>query len=374
MTTRLIVYMVGLLTGTLFGCQSTETNGGSQHAAPPRVEIKRAMAATMSRADADMRTVLNEFQNLGPQPIESLSTEDAREQPTLAQAVKEVLDKRDKDIGPQPIGRLINHTIPGPDGHLPVRLYMPRGIGPFPVIVYYHGGGWVVASIDTYDASARALANAATAIVVAVEYRKAPEHRFPAAHQDAFAAYQWALRHAGEFNGDPLRIAVAGESAGGNLAGAVVLMAREQRERLPVHQVLIYPVTGYDFTTTSYRENANVLPLNKAMMVWYFEKYLKEPADANSPWISLVDAPNLKGLSPATIITADIDPLRSDGRRYADRLREAGVPVTYQNFPGVTHEFFGTGAVVNDANRAVQLVAIGLQGSFGRGADMSPVR
>jgi acetyl esterase/lipase len=230
--------------------------------------------------------------------------------------------------------------------------------------VYYHGGGWVIGTIDTYDASARALTKAASAIVVAVEYRKAPEHKFPAAHEDAYAAYQWVLRNAETFEGDPSMVAVAGESAGGNLAAAVCLMARARGEVLPVHQALIYPVAGYDFNTPSYRENAQAKPLDKPMMVWFFGKYLKDPADGKNSLIDLVNAPNLSGMPSATIITAGIDPLRSEGKRYAERLLDAGVPVMYQNFERVTHEFFGMGAVVDDAKQAVQLVANGMNGSF----------
>jgi len=348
-------------------CQSyTETYGGEQRRveAPPTRDVKDAMAVTKSRADDDMQAVLDEFQQLGPKPIESLSAEDARDQPTVAEAVTEVLEEQDRGTEPQAVARVQNRTIPGPGGKLPVRIYYPYGQGPFPVIVYYHGGGWVLATVDTYDASARALCRAADAIVISVEYRKAPEHKFPAAHEDAFAAYQWALRNADSLGGDPSLVAVAGESAGGNLAGAVPVMARARGERMPVHQVLIYPVTGYDMNTPSYRENERAKPLNKAMMAWFFEKYLKDPADGRSPWINLVGNEDLSGLPPATIITAQIDPLRSDGKRYAERLRQAGVPVTYRNFDGVTHEFFGMGAVVRDAKQAVRLVARDLDRSF----------
>lgn len=257
-----------------------------------------------------------------------------------------------------------NRTIPGSGGKLPVRIYTPAGQGPFPIIVYFHGGGWVIATIDTYDASARALTKAADAIVMSVEYRKGPEHKFPAAHEDAFSAYQWALRHAEEIGGDPQLVAVAGESAGGNLAAAIPLIARARGERIPIHQVLIYPVTSYDMHSPSYEENAYAKPLDKAMMAWFFEKYLRSPADGKHPWISLIHEPNLKGLPPATVITAEIDPLRSQGEVYAERLRQAGVPVTYRNFKGVTHEFFGMGAVVHDAKQAVRLVAKDLHRSF----------
>ena len=353
---------------TLTGCQTaqTETYGGGHRKAeaPASKEVKQAMAATKSRADKDMAAVLTGLEDLKPKPIISLSAEEARAQPTAADAVTALLQERKQSTAPMPIGKTKNRMISGPGGPIPIRIYTPQGNGPFPVIVYFHGGGWVISTIDTYDSSARALAKTADAIVVSVEYRKAPEHKFPAAHEDAYAAYQWVLRNADSFGGDPSMVAVAGESAGGNLAAAVCLMARARGELLPVHQALIYPIAGYDFNTPSYRENAQAKPLDKSMMAWFFEKYLREPADGKNHLIDLVNVPNLSGLPPATIITAEIDPLRSEGRRYAERLLEAGVPVTYRNFLGVTHEFFGMGAVVNDANTAVRLIARDMNGSF----------
>lgn len=369
-----LAYLVIGLAST--ACESkTETYRGDRPAMKPSTDqVKQAMASTISRADPQMKAVLEELQSLGGKPIESLDADDAREQPTPAKAVQAVLKEQNKSTSPQPVGNIENRSIPGPGGSIPIRLYTPKGSGPFPVVVYYHGGGWVIATIDTYDSSARALSNAANAIVVAVEYRKAPEHRFPAAHEDAYAAYQWTLRHAREINGDPSKVAVAGESAGGNLAAAVSMMARKRGEQLPVHQVLIYPVAGHDFNTQSYQENASAKPLNKPMMSWFFEKYLREPGDADNPLISLVRADDLKGLPPATIIGAEIDPLRSEGKRYADRLREAGVPVTYKLYDGVTHEFFGMGAVVDKAKQAVALAGQDLKASFRAGGGSAALR
>lgn len=358
------VIVMGL---TLYACQSsTETYRGGKRAAvaPSKGDVKKSMATTTGHADQPMTAVLEALQSLNPKSIQSLSAEDARDQPTIADAVMKVLDRQGQSKVPQPVGKIDNRSIPGPAGSIPIRVYTPNGNGPFPIVVYYHGGGWVIATIDTYDASARALSNAADAIVVSVEYRKAPEHRFPAAHEDAYAAYEWARKHGREINGDPSMVAVAGESAGGNLAGAVSLIARHLNQALPVHQILIYPVTGYDMDTPSYRKHAQAQPLNRAMMAWFFEKYLNSPADANNTLVALIKAQDLKGLPPATIITAEIDPLQSDGKGYADRLTAAGVPVTYQNFEGVTHEFFGTGAVVPDAKRAVQLAGRELKQAF----------
>jgi len=361
-----LVWIIGLL--VLPGCQvsKTETYGGGHRnaEAPSDSVVRHTMAQTKFRANKDMAAVLTKFEGLSPKPLVSLSAEEARRQPTLADAVVAVLRERDLSTAPVRVGKTSEREIPGTGGPLPIRIYAPQGSGPFPVILYYHGGGWVIGTIDTYDASARALTKAANAIVVSVEYRKAPEHKFPAAHEDAYTAYRWVLRNADTFQGDPSMVAVAGESAGGNLAAAVCLMARARGEVMPVHQALIYPVAGYDFNTPSYRENAQANPLDQSTMAWFFEKYLKEPADGKNPWIDLVNASNLSGLPSATIITADIDPLRSEGMRYAQRLLDVGIPVTYRNFRGVTHEFFGMGTVIEAARKATRLVADGLNGAI----------
>ncbi|MBA2350373.1 MAG: alpha/beta hydrolase [Burkholderiales bacterium] len=335
---------------------STANKGAkeSQHA-----EVK----GMSGKPDAQMQAVLDQLAALGGKPIVSLSAEEARKQPTPADAVKALLQSQGKSTAPMPVARVQDGEIPGPAGPIKARIYTPDGAGPFPVIVYYHGGGWVIANLDTYDASPRALANAAKAIVVSSHYRQAPEHKFPAAHEDAFAAYQWVLNNAVAFNGNPNRVSVVGESAGGNLAAAVALMAREAKLPMPVHQVLVYPVANAQIGSESEQQNAEAKPLNTPMLTWFYEKYLPTPADKNSPLIALTEVADLKGLPPATIITAQIDPLRSEGRAYAEKLEQAGVPVDYRNYEGVTHEFFGMGAVVDKAKEAVQQAAAGILGA-----------
>jgi acetyl esterase/lipase len=317
-----------------------------------------------AKPNQQMQAVLAELAALNPKPIPQLSAPDARKQPTPADAVKALLKKQGKSTAPEPVGSVVNRMIPGPGGEIPVRIYTPKGSGPFPVVVYYHGGGWVIANLDTYDASPRAITNLANAVVVSSHYRQAPEHKFPAAHQDAFAAYRWALKNAKALKGDSSRVAVMGESAGGNLAASVSMMARDSSLQLPVYQVLVYPIAGSDVNSPSYQENADAKPLNKPMMQWFFEKYLRTPADGKSPMIDLVRA-DVAGLPPATVITAQIDPLRSEGKDLADRLKDAGVRVDYKNYDGVTHEFFGMGAVVDEAKQAEQQAAEGLKNGFG---------
>lgn len=315
-------------------------------------------------ADAQMQAVIDELATLGARPVDSLSAKEAREQPGAADAVRALLLKQGRSTEPEAVDRVEDRLIAGAGGELPIRIYWPHGSGPFPVIVYYHGGGWVVADLDSYDSSARALTNAAHAIVVSAHYRQAPEHKFPAAHDDAFTAYLWALANAEFLEGDPNRVAVAGESAGGNLAAAVAIRARDERIQMPVHQALIYPVTNCAFDTPSQQQNYDAKPLNTPMLSWFYEKYLVSPADSANPMFSILRTPDLSGLPRATVITADIDPLRSEGEAYAQRLQHAGVAVDYRNYEGVTHGFFGMGAVVDVAQQAVAQVAAGLDRAF----------
>jgi acetyl esterase/lipase len=317
-----------------------------------------------ARPDTQMQAVLDQLMALGARPVEALTPEQARRQPTPADAVMALLRRSGRSSAPEPVGSVQNRAIPGPGGAIPVRIYTPAGTAPFPVVVYYHGGGWVIATIDTYDASARALANAARAVIVSVEYRKGPEHPFPAAHDDAFAAYQWVLANAASIGGDPRRVATTGESAGGGLAVAVAMMARDRHARLPVHVLAVYPIADGDTQSPSYTENATAAPLSRAGMQWFFRYALRAPADARDPRISLTHA-NLRGLPPTTLVTAQIDPLRSDGMELAAALRAAGVRVDAMNYDGVTHEFFGMGAVVDKAKQAVQFAAAGLRRGFG---------
>ena len=329
-----------------------------------KASAARKREAADPRLDPQMKAVLDELQRLGVRPFETLTPNQARGQPTPADAVQTLLMRQGKNIVPEAVAKVEDRQIDGPAGKLPIRIYTPKGDGPFPVIVYFHGGGWVIADLDTYDATPRALANIANAVVVSAHYRQGPEHRFPAAHSDAFAAYQWTLAHAGDIRGDAARIAVAGESAGGNLAASVAIMARNQDMPMPVHQLLIYPVTNYDFDSPSYIENAEAKPLSRDAMRWFFQHYLNWHTDGESRMVSLVREPRLQGLPPATVITAQIDPLRSEGKEYADNLREAGVPVNYRDYEGVTHEFFGMGAVLDQAREAQRFAAEGLHQAF----------
>ena len=315
------------------------------------------------KVDAAMQKVLDALKALGGKRIETLTPEEARRQPLPAQAIMALMEK-DRTAMPEIDAVTLSHqAIAGPNGDIPVHIYTPQGSGPFPVLVYFHGGGFVIAATADYDASPRALAEGAGVVVVAVDYHRAPEHRFPAAPNDAYAAYEWVRAHATEFNGDPLQIAVGGESAGGNLATVVCLMARDRNAVLPVHQLLIYPVVDNDMTRPSYLSSAKAKPLNKAMMQWFFGHYAG-PLDALHPYALPMKAASLAGLPPATVITAEIDPLRSEGQAYAARLQLSGVPVAQRDYLGVTHEFFGMGAIVPAAREAQKFASERLQQAF----------
>ena len=321
--------------------------------------------AAMAEPDAQMKAVLDQLGSMGGKPIATLTAAEARKQPTPTDAVKALMKNQGKSTAPDPAVKSVDRTIQFSTGALSTRIYTPAaGNGPFPVIVYYHGGGWVIANKDVYDGGARALSKLAGAVVVSIDYRQGPEHKFPAAHDDAYAAYEWTLANAASIKGDPKKIAVAGESAGGGLAVATAIMARDKKAQMPLAIVSVYPIAGTDTTTTSYIENDNAKPLNRAMMSWFFDKYLNGPQDRRDPRVNLVAA-NLAGLPPTTIINAQIDPLRSDGEILAQRLKAAGVTADQKTFDGVTHEFFGMGPVLDKAMEAEQMAADALKKAFG---------
>lgn len=233
-----------------------------------------------------------------------------------------------------------------------------------PVVVYWHGGGFVRGDLDGGDAACRALCAASGAIVVSCEYRKAPEAPFPAAVDDAFAAYEWVTRRAGDFGGDRFNIAVAGEDAGGNLAAVVARKCVEQGVAAPVAQVLVYPVLVHTADTLSAKQHLGAEPLSTPQMQWFWERYLAKDDDGATADASPLLAGDLKGVAPATVILADIDPLRSEGEVYVKRLREAGVAVHAQVFTGVTHDFFGCGAVLPEARAAADFAGLTLKEAF----------
>jgi acetyl esterase len=294
--------------------------------------------------DPQVRALLDEAAALGLPPLSQLSVEENRENRRRRAALAGA---------PEPVARVEERVVPGPGGDLPVRIYTPTGAGPFPILVFFHGGGWVVADLDTHDALCRTLANGGGCVVVSVAYRLAPEHRYPAAAEDAYAATAWVAAHAATIEGDAARLAVGGDSAGGNLAAVACLMARDRGGPALAFQLLIYPVTDhYEPGTPSYRENAEGYMLSRDDMIWFWDRYLARAEEAAHPYAAPLRAPDLRGLPPALVLTAEFDPLRDEGEAYAARLRQAGVPAELRRQAGLIHGYATMAGVLDAARRA----------------------
>jgi acetyl esterase len=262
---------------------------------------------------------------------------------------------------PESVAAVEDRKLAGPGGDLPIRIYVPFGKGPFPVVMYFHGGGWVIGGIESSDGLCRMLANSSGCIVVSVDYRLAPEHRFPAAVDDAFAATLWAAENASSFGGDPSRIAVSGDSAGGNLAAVVAQNARDRGNPAIQFQLLIYPVTDGACNTPSYSENAEGYFLTRDGMQWFWNHYVPNKADRSRPSASPLRASNFANLPPALVITAEYDPLRDEGERYAEQLRAAGTPVQLTRYSGMIHGFFTMSGLLDQGKTAMRQTAAALR-------------
>ena len=304
--------------------------------------------AAQDGAVKDMQAMLDAPASLKPKPIETFIPAEARKQPTPADAVNVVPKKQGKSTDPEtliPSVKSVVRSIVSAAWQIPARVITPSESGPFPVTVLYHGGGWVIGDKQVYDGGARGLAKQAGAVVVSVDYRLAQEHKFPAAWEDALAAYEWTLANAPSINGDPKKLALAGESVGGNPAVATAIAVRDEGLQAPRHVLAMYPVSQTSTTTESYEKHANAKPLNRPMIKWFFDKLVNSPSELKDPRLQLAVA-KLYGLPPVTIINASIDPLQSDGAMLEDALKKAGVQVERKTHQGVTHEFFGMAAVV----------------------------
>ena len=320
-------------------------------------------------ANPQMQAVLDRLHKDGGTSFSKLTVAQARGGPTAAMAAMEVAKMQGKNP-PEAVGGISNMGIRGRGGNnITLVKYMPIGNdpGPYPTLVFFHGGGFVVGSPlagNPYDASCRALANMAHCVVVEVDYRLAPENPYPAAVDDCYDAFEYVVGHADQFKSNG-KVAIAGESAGGNLAVAVPLMAIDMHTPLPCAIVSVYPVGGYYTDTPSARANFSAIPLDTPSLTWFYEKYVPNMADRSARYFD-VDKADLHGLPPTTVITDQIDPLMSDGVMLKDALMAAGVSTRYMNYDGVTHEFFGMGAVVDKAEQAETFAVDGLNVGFGR--------
>jgi acetyl esterase len=300
---------------------------------------------------------LDIMKQIGMKPIEAMTPAEARQQ------MEETA--RSRKAEPLPVARVEEREIPGPAGPIRVRIYWPIAAGTPPAIAYYHGGGHVIGSLDTHDLIARNLCAGAEAVVVSVDYRMGPEHRFPAAVDDSAAALQWLHANAASLGADPGRLGVHGDSAGANLAAVVALMARDAGSPQLRLQSLVYPIADYALVGESYQKFAEGYGLlTRGAMVWFQQHYLRGPADAEDWRASPIRAASLAGVAPAIIVTAECDVLHDDGERYAAALRRAGVAVEYRDYPGMIHAFFGMVPAVDDAMNAQRAVWTAFKRAF----------
>jgi acetyl esterase len=295
--------------------------------------------------DPQIEAVLDKMRAAGAKPFEALSVAEAR---IAALAFLELQGE------PEEVARVDHHFIPGPTADLPIRVYTPETPTPptpFPAVVYFHGSGWVVLNIEVCDTTMRALANSTGSVVVAVNYQKAPEHPFPIPLEDCWAATLWTFAHAAELNVDASRVAVVGDSAGGNLAAVVALRARDEGAPQIAFQGLIYPAVEHGWDTASAHENAEGYLLQRESMRWFWNHYIPDKSVVDDWRVSPLRANDHSGLPPAFIATAEFDPLRDDGRAYAAKLRDAGVPVSYAEYDGMIHGFYWMQGVADGARR-----------------------
>jgi len=323
---------------------------------------KEAATDPSGLLNAQAQAIVDAHASLRPLPFETLTPAEARKQPGPDDAVKKVMADLGID-GPEPVGSVQDLEIPdGAGGTQTLRVYTPAnpGVGPLPVIMWVHGGGWVLFDIDTYDASCRGLCNKTGAIVVSPDYRRAPEAVFPAAHDDVLTAYRWLVLNAAQMGGDPARMAIGGESVGGTMAAATSLQLAQAREPMPRAQVLVYPLTTGEQFGESMEDAADGRPLNRPLLSWMaLHAFAGKPDAATDPRIDLLGLPaeQLAVLPPTLVVTDERDVLRSQGQEFAAHLEAAGVPTTHRYFPGVMHEFFGAAAVLEEAEQAQQAAA-----------------
>jgi acetyl esterase len=304
--------------------------------------------------DPTLRTILDQIAAQPGPKLQEMTPEQARR-------FFEEMQIPQPEIG---VAAVEDRRIPGPAGEIPARIYRPEAAGELPALVYFHGGGWVIGGLDTHDPTCRDLANRGRCAVVSVDYRLAPEHRYPAAPEDCYAALRWVAEQAGALGVDAGRLAVGGDSAGGNLAAVTTLLARERGGPSLAFQLLVYPATDCVFDRPSHVENAEGYLLETAAMEWFWGHYLPDRVRRAEPTASPLRAGSHAGLPPALVITAEFDPLRDEGEAYAERLQRAGVPTRCSRYDGMIHGFFAMSALVDGAKRAMEEAGSALRGAL----------
>lgn len=319
--------------------------------------------------DPQCKLVLDQMAAGGGPPMEQLTPQELRaERASQADAMAAL-------AGPlQQVARVENRTIPGPVQPIPVRIYWPEAGRKLPALVYYHGGGFVLGSLDSVDRTMRSLTNTSGCVVISVDYRLAPEHKFPAAVEDSAAAVRYVAKHASEFDADPNRIAVGGDSAGGNLATVVCLVSRERGGPKIAFQLLVYPMVDYDDNRPSLQQFAQGYFLTRPMVDYFWGHYLEAPSDGQHPHASPMKAESLAGLPPAMVITAECDPIRDQGETYAERLKQSGVPVSLKRYDGAIHAFFNLAGVIDSGKQAIENAGAALKAALRTGAAASGSR
>lgn len=311
----------------------------------------------MTALDPDVLLVLDMIRLAGRPPFEQLTPAEAREAYMKSRAILQP--------EPEPVAEARDLAAPGPHGPIPLRLYRPQGgAAPLPGLIYYHGGGWLLGGLDSHDVVCRRFANAARCVVVSVDYRMAPEHKFPAAVDDCAAATGWAIGQAAALGIDPARVAVGGDSAGGNLAAVMALMARDGALPRLAYQLLIYPATDMTMTTVSSQTVGPGVPLTSATMKWFIDHYMRGPEDRIDWRASPIRAASVAGTAPALVLTAAADPLRDEGIAYAARLEREGVRTTAIHLTDQIHGFLSMGKVIRAADTAIDMMAASLRRAF----------
>jgi acetyl esterase len=305
------------------------------------------------------KAILDQMAAQGGKPVEQITPAEVR-----ADRARTAETRAAMAAPSQAMARVQDDVIPGPAGSIPVRVYWPENRDNLPVLLYYHGGGWVFGNIESVDRTCRVLASKARCVVVNVDYRLAPEHKFPAAAEDAYAVAEYVANHSQEFACDPDRIAVGGDSAGGNLAAVACLMARDRGGPAIAFQLLIYPLTDYDDDRPSLHEYAEGYLLTRAAIRYFWDQYVSSPQEGRHPYASPLKATGLEGLPPAMVITAECDPLRDQGEAYARRLDEFGVPVALKRYDGAIHVFFQMSGVLHSGRQALADAGAALCAAF----------